>query len=154
MDYFRKIAGWDRAANKYIAGLPQRAITVTRITLEEAAEMAATQHRIQQRPKAPLTTTSNLVGKEFGILLAYDRVEVPGTGTPPDYILLCGCGKYCNSSANALLRGRKTHCGCRTRERKRVRAYRLKKSLERKGRKRQHWKKHWAMKCVRMVTRS
>jgi len=152
MDYFRKIAGWQRAAKKYIAGLPQRIVTRPRITPEEAAEMAATQHRIQQRPKPPLTVTSNLVGKEFGILLAWERLQVPGTGTPPDYIMLCGCGRFCTASANALLRGRKQHCGCRTRERKRVRDYRLKKSLERRGRKRQNWKKHWAMRSVRLVT--
>jgi len=152
MDYFRKIAGWQRAAKKYLAGLPQHTVTRPRITPEEAAEMAATQHRIQQRPKPPLTVTSNLVGREFGILLAWERQQVPGTGTPPDYVMFCGCGRFCTASANALLRSRKTHCGCRTRERKRVRAYRLKKSLERQGRKRQHWKRHWAMKSVRLVT--
>jgi hypothetical protein len=137
----RIVTGWNRAARKYLAKLPVRTVRVPKITLEEAAEMAATQRRIQQRGANKLTVTSNLVGMEFGILLSWQRSAPPSTGLPPEWLVLCGCGDYCTVSASALLRGRTTHCGCRARERRRVKAYRLQQALERAGRKRRPWKK-------------
>lgn len=125
MDYFRKIAGHDRAAKKYLFGLPQRPVTRPRITPEEAAEMAATQQRAQHLKKL-VTVTSNLVGREFGSLLAWERGPVPSTGAPPEWVCLCGCGRWLYVSASLLIRGRKKHCGCRKRNRHAVAKHRRK----------------------------
>jgi hypothetical protein len=125
MDYLRKIAGWDKAAKKYLAGLPQCTVTVPRITPEQAAEMAASQQRALQQKKI-VTVTSNLVGREFGILRAWERGPVPSTGAPPEWVCLCGCGNWEYVSASLLIRGRKKHCGCRKTNREAVAKHRRK----------------------------
>jgi hypothetical protein len=47
MDYFRKIAGWERAAKKYTDLQPINQVYLPKLTPEEEGEMQVTRHLIQ-----------------------------------------------------------------------------------------------------------
>jgi hypothetical protein len=140
MNLTRRFKGWQRAARKVLAERPQIAAKLPNLTLEQAAEMAATQLRMASRKKR-LTVHSNLVGMERGLLLLWCKSLGEAFGEVPNYLCLCACGNFKELSAHLLLHGLVKDCGCRKDERERLRALRRKVRLAKLGRKRSPWKR-------------
>lgn len=145
MDEAKKFKGWLRALRKMREEYPPvliRGVRAPKLTTEQAIEIEQTR---QRNPKPRLTVHSNLVGIERGQLLVWNKMLGEALGTIPFYMCLCGCGEYKEFNAHSLLRGWATHCGCRQKERERVRAWRRKRRLAKIGRKRGHWKRFVGM---------
>jgi hypothetical protein len=140
MDYLKMQNGWRRAARKFMARRPVPSVKLLTLTAEQAAEMAATQARINQRKKTDrrLGYGDSLVGKVYGWLLVWERLQTETNGMTSRYVVLCACGEPTEASTNGLLKSRARHCGCMKSERHRVTMFRRKQARkeEREDRKR------------------
>jgi hypothetical protein len=150
MDRTRMLTGWQRAARKILERKQQpQALRPSSITPKEAAEMAATLQRINQRQRKKLTAQSDLVGREYGWLTPWERLPFNDiNGNVPRWQCLCACGGLCEVDASSLLSGRKKHCGCKKLERRRLKAWRKSQRLAKQGRKRSLPKKFWGIKAA------
>ena len=135
MDYLRMQKGWNRAARKFMARRPAQQVNVPKFSLEQAAEMAATQARVNQRKKVgrKLGYSDSLIGKVYGRLLVWERLKTEVNGMILRYAVLCACGETAEAATNQLLRGRARHCGCLKSERHRIKMFR-----RRRDRKEEH----------------
>jgi len=149
MDRQRMVTGWQRAAKKLLARKPQlQQLIMPKLSFEQAAEIAATRQRIAiAGRKKRLGVHSDLIGMEFGLLLAWGRLS---NGDNPTYECLCACGngECIVVDAHKLLSRRKQDCGCRKAERARLRAWRRRQKLAKVGRKRAHWGRFTGMKAA------
>ena len=145
MDRREMLKGWNRAAKKLLARKQPQALRPSSITPQEAAEMAATRQRMNQREKKKLTINTDLIGHEYGWSLVWERLPLFSHTNVPRYDCLCACGEPYEADAHSLLRGIRKHCGCKTKERRRLRAWRKQKRLEKQGRKRARATKFWGM---------
>jgi hypothetical protein len=141
------LAGWNRAASRYMATKPKKTHAPLKpLSVEQAGLIAENQRRAMlAKLGRPLTVKSDLLGAEFHKLLVWERLPNEVNGDVPRYLCLCSCGHTCEVAANVLLRGRKRDCGCMGRERRRIKAWRMKKRLQASGRKRRPARKFWGL---------
>jgi hypothetical protein len=149
MSHAAKVAGWNKAAVAYLR-MTQQNVTMrkTSITMDEAAQMDAYSRAVAKRTAGKrLTFSANLIGADYGLLLVWKLSAVEGQ--VKKFICLCACGNrktcVCEVAASMLVNGRKKHCGCRLKAKRRQQHCRKQQKLARQGRRRGHWKRHWGM---------
>ena len=117
MSHAAKVAGWDKAAVKFMREHPVRAIRQPSITMEEAVQIDANSRSAAKRTAGKrLTPVDNLIGVDFGLLFVW---KLSQTRDVKKFHCLCACGKTCEVAAGMLLNGRKTDCGCRLKAKRR-----------------------------------
>ena len=127
MDYLRKCAGWIRAHKKFLAKNPPRlhGFRMPELSPEQVEQMEQNRERSAAR-KTTLKRRDNLIGREFGLLFVW---ELHAIDHAPWWHCLCACGDICKVQSLRLIRGKVNDCGCRRRERDRLRKLRkLKKA--------------------------
>jgi len=148
MDRRKQLAGWNRAASRYMATKPKKTHAPLKpLSVKQAGLIAENQHKaLLAKFGRPLTVKADLLGAEFHKLLVWERLPHEVNGCIPRYLCLCSCGRRtCEVAANVLLRGRKSDCGCMARERRRIKIWRMKKRLQASGRKRRSARKYWGL---------
>ena len=133
MNRTRMLQGWEMAARK---AMKKHALKdskniplVPKISLAEYAEMELTRERIRNRNGSKgLGFQSNLLGKDFGLLLVWQRLDTLTNDQIFRWVCLCACGNICERSANVLLKKTRVHhCGCLRDLRRRVAKHRRKR---------------------------
>jgi hypothetical protein len=147
MDRRKMLEGWNRAAHRYTKTRPKETHSLLKpLTVEQAGLLSENQRQAMlAKAGSPLTYKSDVTGAEFSKLLVWERLPNEVNGNVPRYLCLCSCGRTCEAAANLLLSGRKTDCGCVARERRRIKAWRVKKDLQAHGRKRRSARKFYGL---------
>jgi len=130
MNRLKMVKGWERALRKWNVKNPARQPARGVGTIPEVLEMEETQIRFAENKAARADfRTANLVGREFGRMLAWAATVVTRTASPV-WLCLCGCGDYKEIAAHRLLNNHPTDCGCVKRERERIAKFRRKVARE------------------------
>jgi hypothetical protein len=118
MDAIRMHAGWVRAHKKFLKQHPVNAqgFHTPKLTQGEVEQMEQNRQR-HAASDTPLLRRSNLVGREFGLLLVW---ALHAVNHSPWWFCLCACGGFAKFQAHVLVSGKVTDCGCRGRERQRI----------------------------------
>ncbi len=95
MDRRKKLAGWNRAASRYMATKPKKTHNPLKTLSVERAGLVAENQRQAMLAKIgrPLTVKSDLLGAEFTKLLVCERLPNEVNGCIPRYLCLCSCGR-------------------------------------------------------------